>query len=135
MRRRLHFLTIRNSSSETETMLFGKAPEETKDHPRTEIKLAQGSLLDIHLLLNIDKHQGENPSSMTTMGITTSVNLLWENYRHQILEISRGAFTRALNWKTLPSTHQWFTTCLSSQELKENLRQLISNAYMSFAKI
>ncbi|CAM8972054.1 unnamed protein product [Rhodiola kirilowii] len=53
----------------------------------------------------------------------------------QISKISRGAFTRALNWKTLPSTRQWPTACPSSQELMENLRQLISNAYMAFAKI
>ncbi|CAM8944209.1 unnamed protein product [Rhodiola kirilowii] len=53
----------------------------------------------------------------------------------QISKISRGAFTRALNWKTLPSTHRWPTACPSSQELMENLQKLISNAYMAFAKI
>ncbi|CAM8962743.1 unnamed protein product [Rhodiola kirilowii] len=33
---------------------------------------------------------------------------------------SRGAFARALNWKTLPSTCPWSTIYQSSQELMEN---------------
>ncbi|CAM8893338.1 unnamed protein product [Rhodiola kirilowii] len=53
----------------------------------------------------------------------------------QISKCNHGAFTRALNWSILPSTHQWPIACLNSQELMENLRQLISNAYMAFAKI
>ncbi|CAM8887935.1 unnamed protein product [Rhodiola kirilowii] len=62
------------------------------------MKLVQrNNPLDIHHPRNIDKSQDENPYSMSTMGTTTSANLRWENYRHQISEISRGAFTRALN--------------------------------------
>ncbi|CAM8887012.1 unnamed protein product [Rhodiola kirilowii] len=53
----------------------------------------------------------------------------------QISKHSHGAFTRALNWSTLPSTRQWPTACQNSQELMENLQQLTSNAYMAFAKI
>ncbi|CAM8917774.1 unnamed protein product [Rhodiola kirilowii] len=41
MRRRLHLLTIRNNSSETKELVIRKAPEETKNHPRTEMKLVQ----------------------------------------------------------------------------------------------
>ncbi|CAM8980427.1 unnamed protein product [Rhodiola kirilowii] len=53
----------------------------------------------------------------------------------QISKRNHGAFTRALNWSILPSTHQWHIACPSSQELMENRQQLISNAYTAFAKI
>ncbi|CAM8928878.1 unnamed protein product [Rhodiola kirilowii] len=53
----------------------------------------------------------------------------------QISKRNHGASTRALNWNTLPSTHQWPIACPSSQELMENQQQLISNAYTAFAKI
>ncbi|CAM8926112.1 unnamed protein product [Rhodiola kirilowii] len=77
--------------------------------------------LDIHHPLNLDKCRDENPLSMTTTEITiTTVNLHWESSRHQISEFSRGAFTKALNWKISPSTLQWHTTYRNSQERVEN---------------
>ncbi|CAM8904911.1 unnamed protein product [Rhodiola kirilowii] len=96
MRRRLHFLTIRNISSETKELVIGKASEETKNHPRTEMKMVQYHPLDIPHSLNINKCRDEDPSLMI-MGITTTAHPLWENSMPQISKRSRGAFARALN--------------------------------------
>ncbi|CAM8981678.1 unnamed protein product [Rhodiola kirilowii] len=46
---------------------------------------------------NLDKCQDKNLSTITTMGITTTVHLLWENLMPQNSKRSRGAFARALN--------------------------------------
>ncbi|CAM8903013.1 unnamed protein product [Rhodiola kirilowii] len=71
-----------------------------------------------------DNYYGDDNYRAPTMGELNAPDL----------QRSRGAFARALNQKTLSSTCPWSIICRNSQELMENLRNLISNAYMAFAK-